>query len=179
MDFTTIFDISGFQVFILVMIDLTTREVVSIGATYNPDRNWIIQMLRNAAIDGFELPSKMIIDNDGIYGGWVEKVFKEFEIDILRIPKGAPWCNGVVERFHLSLKKEIFSRISLKDDLHAISLCNHYQKYFNTGRPHQSIEGKTPSFDGKLVSIRAQTQKFRYVKVPEVFGLVTRFALAA
>ena len=110
-------------------------------------------MLKNAAIEGSQLPSKMIIDNDGIYGHWIEKVFKEFEIDVIRIPKGAPWCNGIVERFHFSLKRETLGRVILKDDSHVNTLCKRYQRYFNRWRAHQGINGEIPSKVHNLIPI--------------------------
>ena len=104
----------------------------------------------------------MIIDNDGIYGDWITKVFKEFEIDIFRIPKGAPWCNGITERMHFSIKNEVLLRVPLEDDMHVNLICRRYQTFFNKWRPHQSLGGKVPSEVQKLIPVNNDIENLRY-----------------
>ena len=177
MDFTCVFDRFGRQLFILVIINTLTKELVLVNVSCTPDRRWIIQQFRNTAISDTKFPSHLIIDNDGIYGKWIDRVLKaDFDIDVIRIPKGQPWCNGVCERFHLTLKEEILNRITINDLSHAQQLCFEYQIFYNRYRPHQSLSGKPPCND-QATTLPFDSKRVR--KIKEVSGLITRFELAA
>ena len=80
MDFTCVLDFQGLQIFILVVVDLTTRQLVAINATLHPDRNWIVQQICNAEMAGLKLPTRLIADNDGLFGCWMKRDFKNFII---------------------------------------------------------------------------------------------------
>ena len=56
MDFASVIDLKCLQIFILVIIDVTTRKLILINVTLNPDRKWIIQQFRNCSIVGINLP---------------------------------------------------------------------------------------------------------------------------
>ena len=50
-DFTSIISVMGYQLFILVIIDLKERTLLHINATYNPNFEWIKQQLKDALFD--------------------------------------------------------------------------------------------------------------------------------
>ncbi len=180
-DFTCVHDIFRNQIFIFVVLDIISRELVSINATLNPNQDWIIQQICNASIAGYKLPTAIIADNDGIYGEWLDPTFKElFQIEIYHIPPKQPWKNGCCERFHLSLKEEILRRIDPFDVDHVRSLCFLYQNHYNFFRPHQSKKGKVPSKISKLaVPKTAHTSKIKYRKIENIDLLSTKFELVA
>ena len=165
LDFTCVIDIQGFQVFILAVVDLQTRQLVAINATLNPNRNWIVQQICNAEMAGFKLPLGLIADNDGIFGHWLETDFERFfGIKVGRTPPGQPWCNGICERFHRSLKSEVLERVGALDvaSIQRLSVC--YQEYFNSRRPHQGINGRTPAPIIDQSSRQAKNREIRYSK---------------
>jgi transposase InsO family protein len=180
MDFHSVYDIKGNQIFVLVILDVITRELVSINSTLNPNRNWIIQQFCNAEISGYKHPSGLIADNDGIYGGWLDCTLKKlFNIDVHHIPIKMPWKNGRCERLHLTIKTEITNRVDIRDVAQLQELCVLYQDYYNSSRPHQALDGKTP--ENKILNKKktVKTVNFSYVKKPLVGGLVTKFSIAA
>ena len=63
-DFTSIISLMGHQLFIFVMINLDTRKLVSINATYSPNLEWLKQQFRDAFFDIDEYPSLCICDRD-------------------------------------------------------------------------------------------------------------------
>ncbi len=181
MDFLCVFDAKGTQIFVLVILDIVTRELVSINATLNPNRNWIIEQFCNAECSGYKHPTMLIADNDGIYGNWLDPSLKElFGIDVHHIPFKQPWKNGRCERFHLSLKSEILQRVDVRDVAHARQLCAKYQAHYNGNRPHQSLDGMEPANrSSKWNDGEVKSADFSYTKTKVVGGLVTEFALAA
>ena len=180
LDFTSWFDKDGVQLFILVVIDLCTRELVSINATASPDRHWITQQISNAAISGFALPTRLLTDNDGLFGHWLVRDFKKlFDIEVSAIPPGAPWLNGICERFHRSLKHEILRRVGDHDVATVRAWCVAYQDYYNKRRPHQGLGGRTPGNCASERPISKQPFTARYRACQELAGLVTRFEFVA
>jgi putative transposase len=180
LDFTCVFDVQGLQVFILAVVDLQTRQLVAINATLHPDRNWIIQQICNAEMSGYQLPLGLIADNDGIFGKWLEHAFQRyFDMAVGRSPPGQPWCNGISERFHRSLKSEVLNRVGHLDvaGIRRLSIC--YQEYFNCRRPHQGINGKTPTQVTRLTDRQMLNNEIRYAKTVEVDGIITSFKLVA
>jgi len=179
LDFTCIFDSQGLQVFILAVIDLQTRQLVSINATLNPCREWITQQICNAELGGFMLPEGLIADNDAIFGKWLAHDFQRyFGIKVCHTPPASPWCNGICERFHLSLKREVLRRIGPTTTENIRHFCWAYQHYYNCLRPHQGINGHTP-IQGSLPQCQLTKAPLRFRKISHIDGLVTQFELAA
>lgn len=148
-DFTSLISILGKQLFIFVMIDLDSRKLVFISATFNPNAEWITQQFRNAFLEFEHYPSLCICDNDQIFKGWFEEMLKEnFSMALKRTPYKSPQKNGRTERFHLSLKNEAFSNVVPINLRHTIKLCRKYQDYYNFSRPHQGIDGNIPDKTG-------------------------------
>ena len=180
MDFASVIDLKCLQIFILVVIDVTSRKLILINVTLNPDRNWIIQQFKNCSINGINLPSAIILDNDGIYGKWIDPTFKKlFEITTCRIPRGSPWLNGRCERLIKSIKHEVLYRIEVCNAEHAMRLCSQYRDYYNNYRPHQAIQGKAPQNIPVLAAPAVNIANFRYNKIKMIDGLITRFEMAA
>ena len=181
MDFMCVFDAFGGQLFVLVIIDIKSRALRAINATLNPDRAWVEQPFRNLAIGDVAFPKVLIADNDGIYGKWLVPTLKSFfHIKVHKIPPKMPWCNGVCERFHRTLRDEMFHRLILYDQSHVQALTNKFKDYYNDERPHQSMGGATPS--GKILRFPRQTTKenpINYKKKVLLDGLITKFELAA
>jgi transposase InsO family protein len=135
-------------------------------------------------MSGYKLPSGRITDDDGILCKWMEHDFlRYFDIVVRRAPPGQPlyqkWCNGICEMFHRSLKSEVLNRVGCLDLAGIRRLSNCYQEYFNCRRPHQGINGKTPTQVTYLESRQTPIPAIRYSKTPEVDGLITSFKLAA
>ena len=145
-DFTSLISLTGYQIYFFVMINLDTRKLIFINATYSPSFEWVKQQFRNAFfnMDG-KYPSLCICDRDQIFQGHFEKMIKDyFHIKLRRIPYKSPDKNGVVERFHLSLKTEAFDNVVPINLEQAQRICSEYRDYYNHYRPHQGIQGKAP-----------------------------------
>ncbi len=170
-DFTSLISLMGHQLCIFIIIDLDTRELIFINVTYNPDFQWIKQQFRNAFFDRDDYPTLCICDNDSIFQTSFEKMLKDyFKIKLKRIPYNAPHKNGVVERFHGSLKSEAFKNVIPINLLQAQRISREYQNYYNHYRPHQGLHGKIPRTSSK----HSQTQ-VNFNKKEHLGGKITSF----
>jgi hypothetical protein len=156
-----------------------SRRLIGINVTANPDKEWIIQQLRNSGFAGNKFPLAILHDRDGIYGKWLPLVLEEFCSKSIRTQVRSPWQNGFIERFHLSLKTEILNRVNLIDDNHVRELCASYQKFYNSLRPHQGIDGQIPSRRRVEIDRIENFDRLKIKKTKVMDGLVTHFSLAA
>ena len=178
LDFTCVMGSSGCQIFILVVIDYSTRELVWVNTTLNPTRYWLVQQFRNIALENIIFPEAMIVDNDQIFGSWLIPLRRDyFDVEVFKIPVKCPWWNGRIERYHKSLKDEILKRIVIHDTQQVQRICALYKEYYNHRRPLQSLNGNTPV--NQAISAQKVTKISGYRKIFECDGLITRFELAA
>ncbi len=177
-DFTTIFDPRGSQIFIFNIIDGATRQLVLSNATLNPTKDWIIQQIRNCEINGFYLPDALVHDRDAIFGKYFNRILsREFGVESVTIGYKKPWQNGLVERYHLTLKTEVLWRIPIYDVARVRDLCVEYQTFYNNHRTHQSLKGKYPADTSNGKSSIEPPNSVK--KLPMMNGLVTVFREAA
>ena len=180
MDFCNVIDMKLFQIYILGIININSRELITISVTCHPNRDWLLQQLRNLSIDETQFPKYLIIDNDAIYGKWIDPVMKDFfEIQIIRISHQSPWQNGFFERFWRSLQRECIYRLHIPNEVSVRYFCNKYKKYYNEKRPHQGINGATPIENSRIVSEVTNLHDLKYKKTRLVHGLFTEFSLVA
>ena len=165
MDFCNIIDLKLFQVYILGIIDVRTRSLISFSVTYSPNRQWILQQFKNLAIEDVAFPRYLIIDNDAIYGNWIDQTFFEyFDIEILRINYRSLWENGKIERFWKTLQIECIDRIHFKNGATLNRFCMQCEKYYNEIRPHQSLDGCIPDKKYQTIAKVDNLNTFRYKK---------------
>ncbi len=156
-DFTSLIDIKGNQLFIFVILNLDSRKLIYVNATYSHHRRWLIQQFKNAFLELNYYPSLCICDNDGIFGKWLSKTMRSyFDMKVLKNAFRSPWCNGKVERLNLSLKTEAFKNVIPINLEHIKRRCNQYQEYYNDHRPHQAIYGQVPNRKDNVLKFRSQ-----------------------
>jgi len=98
------------------------------------------------AIKKIDFPKNLIIDNDKICGKWIKGDLKsQFGIKVLRIDRGSPWQNGIIERFFGALIKKLLYRIPINDQDQIRQICFTFLKYYNRIRHHQGINDRIPS----------------------------------
>jgi hypothetical protein len=77
MDFTTVFDRNGTQLFIFSILEVPSRQLILISCSANPTKEWLVQQLRNCSILGHQFPPVMVHDRDGIYGNWLPYILEQ------------------------------------------------------------------------------------------------------
>ena len=109
MDFTTVFDSKGIQLFIFTIIEVPSRKLILINSTANPTREWLVQQFRNSCITGHSFPSAMVHDRDGIFGHWLPGALAKFGCESFKTPPRSPWKIHLrnVSTYRLRLKCSI------------------------------------------------------------------------
>jgi putative transposase len=143
MDFKTVFDIRGTQIFILNIIAHGRRQLIWSRATYYPTAEWVAQQLREA-VGWDNPPHTMLLDRDSSFLPVVKNTLPAMGIKPQRIGYKCPWHNAVVERFNRTLQDELLDFVIPFTPDHLNRLLSEYRGYYNTARPHMANDADTP-----------------------------------
>jgi len=133
--------------YVLFFINLETRKVHVLGATPNPDNEWMKQQARNLCIFFGELdtpPRYIIHDADTKFTRDFRETLKSEGIKPIRIGPQAPNQNSVAERFVRSIKEECLGRFLVFGEDHLRYLIGRFMDYYHTKRSHRGLDYRTP-----------------------------------
>ena len=151
-DFLQVYDIWFRPLFAFFVIDIKTREVIQVGATRAPTKQWTAQQLRNITPFG-EGPDAIIRDRDSKFGTEFDRVAKGAGIKVVRTAVKYPLMNATCERYLGSVRRECLDHIIILGRRHLAHVLGIYSRdYFNRARPHQGI--------GQRLPVAVATEKF-------------------
>ena len=143
MDITYIPMARGF-IYLAAVIDWFTRRVLSWRVSITLEAAFCIEALEEA-LTRFGRPEIFNTDQGSQFTSWeFTKVLSDAGVQISMDGKGAWRDNVVVERFWRTIKYEevyIHAYINVPDARAAIG---RYIQFFNSRRPHTSLDGQTP-----------------------------------
>lgn len=140
-DFVQTYNVFFRDIFVFVIIELESRQVMHVNVTQHPTDAWVAQQLREATPFD-QHPVYLIRENDRKYGEHFANVAAE--IEVLRMPVRAPRANAYCERFIGSLRRECLDHILILSEKHLRRVVQEYVCYFNEDRPHQGLHQRIP-----------------------------------
>ena len=143
MDFFTVPTINFKILYGFFILGHNRREILTFGVTENPNREWVIQQLRNA-FPGVYLTEYLVFDNDPIFSGDFKDIVKEFELKPKQTNYRSPWQNGKVERWIKSLRNDVLDHIIPLNREHLLRIMGEYIKYYHKDRLHDALEKDAP-----------------------------------
>jgi len=143
-DFTVVHDLLFRPLYIFVIIELQTRQMMHLAVTRSPSDAWTMQQLREATPWG-NGPKYLIRDRDTKYGPLFLALAESSGIKELKTPVQAPRANAICERFIGSLKRECLDHRFILHAYQLHRLLREYGDYYNRSRPHQGIEQRVPT----------------------------------
>jgi transposase InsO family protein len=143
-DFTVVHELFFRPLYIFVIIELQTRQIVHTAVTRSPSDEWTRQQLREATAWG-KKPKYLIRDRDNKYGPLFSKLAESSGIRELKTPIRAPRANAVCERFIGSLRRECLDYRLILHSAQLRRVVGEYVDYYNRSRPHQGIEQRIPA----------------------------------
>jgi hypothetical protein len=112
-DFFTVETIRLQTLYVLFIIQVSTRRVLVAGVTANPSSAWVTQQARNVAMDLDDQvrPIRFLLrDHDAKFTGQFDEVFRAQGAEVIRIPIQAPRANGYAERSVETVRGECLDR---------------------------------------------------------------------
>jgi transposase InsO family protein len=143
MDLFVVPTISFVQLYVLVIVRLARRELVSINVTAHPTAEWIAHQITEA-FPWNEVPRYLIRDRDGIYGAAVTRRLRAMGIRDKPIAAGSPWQNGYAERLIGTIRRECLDHMIVFGEAHLRRILGKYAAYYNGSRIHCSLDKDAP-----------------------------------
>ena len=99
-DFFTVETIRLQTIYVLFLIELSTRPVQLAGVTAHPDSAWVTQQARNLAIEERLSGVRFLLrDRDARFSGPFDDVLRAEGFRVIRTPIRSPRANAFAERF--------------------------------------------------------------------------------
>ena len=168
MDFKGNFKIRDGRCHPLTVLDDHSRYSLCIGACRNERKTTVQQHLTNVFLK-YGLPYSMLMDNGSPWGDDCTSKHTVLTIWLMRLGIKVihsrpyhPQTMGKDERFHRTLKAEILDYCVDKTMIQCQEIFDRWRNIYNTERPHEALELKTP-----VVCYRLSDRKYPD-KMPEI-----------
>jgi putative transposase len=126
----------------LFFINVHTRKVHIAGITRHPTREWVNSKAKTVSFlfqrDG-RARKLLIRDGDGKYSKEFDKIIQDFGVKVKKIPYKSPNLNPYAEGWVGTIKRECLDYFFVFGERHFRYLVKEYVKYYNTVRPHSSL----------------------------------------
>jgi transposase InsO family protein len=146
-DFLETVTLTGARLYILAVIEHTTRRIHILGATTHPTATWVTQAARNLVMDLQDAaPSArhLIRDRDGKYPALFDAILADAGITVVRSGVRVPRMNAIMERWVRTCRRELLDRCLIWNQRHLLHALREYETFYNAHRPHQGIANTRP-----------------------------------
>jgi putative transposase len=147
-DFFTVDTISFKQLYVLFVIELSSREVHILGVTEHPISAWVTQVARNLASDLADRGRSikfLIRDRDTKFTASFDEVFRSEGIQVIKTPVRSPRANAYAERWVRTVRSECLDWMLILGHRHLERVLREYVNHYNRQRPHRGIGLAVPT----------------------------------
>src|SRR6266487_4634988 len=146
-DFFTVETIWLKTLYVLFFLQVSTRQVVAVDVTANPDAAWVTQQARNATMDlhDRQMAARLLLrDHDAKFPGAFDQVFHAEGAAVIRTPIQAPKANAYAERWVQTVRRECLDWTLVLGRRHLVRLLRVYIRHYNEQRPHRGLALAVP-----------------------------------
>jgi putative transposase len=179
-DFFTVYTLWGRVLYVLFVIELSTRRVHFAGCTENPNDAWMTQQARNlvVSLDDRAEPVRFLIhDRDAKFTARFDCVFHTEGLEILRTPIRSPKANAVAERWVKTVRTECLDWLLITGRRHLNEVLRTYVEHYNRARPHRGLDLTLPDSPSPAVNEPAHLSAI--VRRDRLGGLIHEYERAA
>ncbi|WP_238413201.1 integrase core domain-containing protein [Saccharothrix deserti] len=146
-DFFETSTLNGTRLYILAVIEHSSRRIRVLGATTHPTASRIAQSAKNLVMDLEDAGSSvrfLLRDRDGKYPALFDTVLADAGIQVVLSGVRIPRMNAIMERWIRTCRRELLDRTLIRNQQHLLHALREYEIFYNTHRPHQGIANARP-----------------------------------
>jgi len=146
-DFFETVTLTGARMYVLAVIEHTTRRIRILGTTPHPTTAWVTQAVRNLAMDLQDAGCQaefLIRDRDGKYPALFDTILADTGIQVVLTGVRMPRMNSVMERWIQTCRRELLDRTLIWNQRHLLHALRQYERHYNQHRPHRGINNARP-----------------------------------
>lgn len=148
---------SGARLKILTLVDEYTRECLAVEVARSFRAADVEQVLERVVKERGALPGFIRSDNGSEFvAAPVQEWLSARAVETVYIEPGKPWQNGKCESFNGKLRDECLSQEWFSSLREARVVIEQWRKFYNTERPHSSLNYKTP------IEFRQKSEKLAF-----------------
>jgi putative transposase len=147
-DFFTVDTVSLTQLYVLFVIELSTRQVHILGVTDHPTGDFVTQVARNLMGDLADRGRSikfLIRDRDAKFTTSFDEVFRSEAIGVIRTPVRSPRANAYAERWVRTVRNECLDWLLILGHRHLERVLREFVTHYNQQRPHRGIALDVPA----------------------------------
>jgi putative transposase len=137
--------------YVLVVLDLATRQVQIAGITPHPTAAFMQQCARQLTdpFEGFLLGKRYLIhDRDTKFTQMFDGLLKRSGVEPLLLPPRSPNLNAHCERFVRSIKEEALNQMVILGERALYYVIHQYLTHYHTERNHQGLDNRLIAPEG-------------------------------
>jgi putative transposase len=137
-DFFTAVTVRFRILYVFVVLDVGTRQILHWNVTEYPRAEWTIQQFR--AVITPETSHRFVLhDRDSIYAATVDRAIASMGRHELKTPVRTPQANAFCERLIGTLRRECLDWLIPIHETHLRSILREWVTHYNRGRPHARL----------------------------------------
>ena len=138
------FPIPGLKPGVLWEGGIKTRQVHLAGITHRVDQQWLMEQTARLGpvFDEKSGKAALVRDRDIKFPKEFDRFFAEKGISVLKIPHRSPNLNPYAESWVATVKRECLEHFLVIGKVHLEYLVNEFVDYYNTHRPHSSLDNQ-------------------------------------
>ena len=172
-DFFTVPTVAFRILYCFIVLSHDRRRILHFNVTAHPSALWTARQITET-FPFNDSPKFIIRDRDNIYGEVFREHVSHMGIEDVPTAYRSPWQNGYVERAIGSIRRECLDHMIILNENHLKRVLDEYVEYYNTVRPHQSLECNSP------VPREVEPPEMgKVMAIPHVGGLHHRYTRAA
>jgi len=164
-DFFTVDTASLKQLYVLFVIELSTRQVHIFGATDHPTGAFVTQVARNFVGDLADRGRSfkfLIRDRDAKFTASFDEVFRSDGVRVIRTPIRSPRANAYAERWVRTVRNECLDHMLILGRGHLERVLREYVTHYNRQRPHRGVDLGVPVPDSGMTSMSPSLDVHRH-----------------
>ncbi|MFI1337846.1 integrase core domain-containing protein [Streptomyces sp. NPDC020845] len=146
-DFFEAVTLSGARMYVLAVIEHSSRRIRVLGATAHPTTSRVTQAAKNLVMDLEDVGCRarfMIRDRHGKFPALFDAVLKDTGIEIVLTGIQMPRMNSIMERWVQTCRHELLDRTLIWNQRHLLHALREFEQFYNFHRPHQGIANARP-----------------------------------